>query len=216
MSLEAIRIVTSHFPMSRQLAGLCYTLASYHNTERNQCNPSIRTLAEQLCCDERTILRDLKAAEEKGIIRRHTVIVDGGMAPSNIQFLSPDGTDMGDTPLPTPPSGPYRHQRQEAPDTSVVQKQELKQEEIDIVSQQFDEFWSLYPRKSAKKPSRTKWNRLTKKNREAALNHMRRHPYADRDPQFIPHPSTYLNQERWNDQPDLLTIPDNVTHMRGI
>lgn len=65
----------------------------------------------------------------------------------------------------------------------------------------FDEFWALYPRKVARKTAQAKWKKLGKRKQQAALKHLKKSPYASSDPQFIPHPTTYINQERWDDEP---------------
>jgi hypothetical protein len=66
----------------------------------------------------------------------------------------------------------------------------------------FDEFWKLYPRRIAKNKAFLKWRRLKTDQRRAALDHLNRQPFADVDLQFVPHPTTYLNQERWIDESD--------------
>ena len=71
-----------------------------------------------------------------------------------------------------------------------------------VQSSDFDLFWQLYPRKAAKKPAMKKWNRLSKSDRQSILAHLKTSPYADRKPEFIPMPTTYLNQERWQDVED--------------
>ena len=70
----------------------------------------------------------------------------------------------------------------------------------------FDEFWELYPRRVAKKAARTAWAKVNMneviatsiyENIQARLQsgdwHLNRK-------QYIPHPATYLNGERWNDE----------------
>ena len=64
----------------------------------------------------------------------------------------------------------------------------------------FIEFWTLYPVHKAKKVAARSWRRLPRKHKDQALEHLRRRPFAESDKQYVPHPSTYLNQERWNDE----------------
>lgn len=62
----------------------------------------------------------------------------------------------------------------------------------------FVDFWSLYPRKVGNKPGAQRlWSKLSADEREAVMAHLGGLPYADRDKAYIPHPSTYLNQRRW-------------------
>ena len=68
----------------------------------------------------------------------------------------------------------------------------------------FDQFWSAYPRK-VKKPKAAKVWESKKLDALAAvivpavIRHVECNPQW-RDPQFIPHPSTWLNAEQWNDE----------------
>ena len=70
----------------------------------------------------------------------------------------------------------------------------------------FDRFWVEYPRKVSKKKAWDIWKRL-KPTPELAEKIIESVKLAKQTPQwkkdngqFIPHPSTYLNQERWNDE----------------
>lgn len=77
----------------------------------------------------------------------------------------------------------------------------LENREKDIVEfPDFDEFWKLYPRHDAKKLALRRWKRMKKSDRDKALAHLKAAPYAGRDKQYIPLPTTYLNGERWNDE----------------
>ena len=68
---------------------------------------------------------------------------------------------------------------------------------------EFDEFWSLYPKKAGKIEANKAW---IKKNPDinvvkVALSWQKEQDSWKKDNgQFIPMASTYLNQERWNDE----------------
>src|SRR5690625_1493386 len=71
----------------------------------------------------------------------------------------------------------------------------------------FDDFWTSYPRKVGKKPARQKWRskKLHEKPelaREIIADVERRSAGDEQwqDARYIPHPSTYLHQERWHDE----------------
>ncbi|TBG78602.1 hypothetical protein ELG76_04100 [Rhizobium leguminosarum] len=67
----------------------------------------------------------------------------------------------------------------------------------------FNEFWSLYPRRVSKRTAQKAWDKETKQTApEVILSGLRRQlPYLQsRDAQFIPHASTWLNQGRWEDE----------------
>lgn len=81
-----------------------------------------------------------------------------------------------------------------------------KQNEAKEQERRFDVFWDTYPLKAGKKKAKIAWNKLkvTDKLLEeilAGLARYRASPQWQKDNgQFIPHPSTFLNQERWKDE----------------
>jgi hypothetical protein len=79
--------------------------------------------------------------------------------------------------------------------------------EKNIKPNRFEEFWLLYPRKKDKKRAKKIWDRINKDHdTDMILKDIRNRLLNDRqwkNEQFIPHPSTYLNNELWNDEIDL-------------
>ena len=82
-----------------------------------------------------------------------------------------------------------------------------RKEQVTIVTadaEGFDEFWEAYPRKTSKAEARKAWNKLkpNEELREKMLASIEAWKNTDqwREPRYIPHPSTWLNQERWNDE----------------
>lgn len=92
--------------------------------------------------------------------------------------------------------------------TSVVRKATRKP--LNEAENWFEEFWEEYPRKVAKADAKKRY--LSKcKSREMHEKIMFGLAIAKRswnDPKYIPHPSTWLNQERWNDDPKALIPSD--------
>jgi hypothetical protein len=66
----------------------------------------------------------------------------------------------------------------------------------------FEDFWKLYPRKVSKKKARVAWVNLTIEKQKKAMATLPRHLqlWAGKNKNFIPHPTTWLNQERWDDE----------------
>lgn len=74
---------------------------------------------------------------------------------------------------------------------------------IDVVIEQFKEFWDKYPRKTAKAQAQKVFARaLTKIDFKLMMEKLDIFIEAHKDTkkEFIPHASTWLNQERWNDE----------------
>ena len=67
----------------------------------------------------------------------------------------------------------------------------------------FDTFWSIYPRKKEKKRARVSFNRLPKKTQidciEGVRKYIKQIQIQGTEPQFIKHPSTFINGENWED-----------------
>jgi len=63
----------------------------------------------------------------------------------------------------------------------------------------FETFYSSYPKKVAKPNARKAWDK-NKCKLEEVLPALEKHKKTWNDPQFIPHPATWLNQRRWEDE----------------
>lgn len=81
----------------------------------------------------------------------------------------------------------------------IVKKKEVGYSDI------FEIFWSGYPEKIGKGKAYESWNKLTKEEQENCVtqiklqvvnNHFKNKQGID----FIPHPTTWLNQRRWEDE----------------
>ncbi|MEU9436556.1 hypothetical protein [Streptomyces sp. NPDC048252] len=74
----------------------------------------------------------------------------------------------------------------------------------------FDEFWHLYPRKAGKSEAAKAWGKAIKNGADssALLAALKAHAEywlaAKTEQQFIPHPTTWLNQKRYEDEPPQL------------
>lgn len=66
----------------------------------------------------------------------------------------------------------------------------------------FDDFWLLWPRRVARKDAMKAWHRLTPSQQTKALDALVdwRTIFAQRDEDKVPHPATWLNGERWEDE----------------
>ena len=72
------------------------------------------------------------------------------------------------------------------------------------ISSEFEKFWNVYPRKVAKKSALKAWVAcVTKENLDDVVAGAIRFAHDPNLPveQFVPHPSTWLRSERWNDGP---------------
>lgn len=83
----------------------------------------------------------------------------------------------------------------------------------DAVDDKFLEFWSAYPKKVGKEAARKVWVKIKKpaESLDAILTALawqsKSAQWTKNQGQFIPNPSTYLSQQRWLDEPPVVTTP---------
>ena len=81
------------------------------------------------------------------------------------------------------------------------EQEEEKEENSPSINFSFDDFWTLYDYKVGEKVKlKSKWEKLTNKEREDAMKHIPLYKIEKPDKQFRKHPSTYLNNKSWNDE----------------
>ena len=82
-----------------------------------------------------------------------------------------------------------------------------------LYEHKFAAFYKEYPRKVGRKYAESMWRRLKIDDAlfetimKALENHKKSKQWTQNKGQYIPNPSTWLNQERWNDEVEL---PGNV------
>jgi len=79
----------------------------------------------------------------------------------------------------------------------------------------FIQFWEIYPRRVCKKTAQKAWDKLDPDQKRSALtaipSHVRQWKSKRTETQFIPHPATWINQERWDDE---FEVPDSPSLRR--
>jgi hypothetical protein len=85
---------------------------------------------------------------------------------------------------------------------------------VGVDNEKFNAFWTAYPRKSNKAFARKSFDKLNPDDVLLqkilnAIHVQRRSIWLDKDPQYIPHPSTWLNGERWEDEVTVAQIKPN-------
>lgn len=86
-----------------------------------------------------------------------------------------------------------------------VIKKSLSNKEVNtsFLEKEFDTFWSNYPRKIGKGFARKSWLKLKPDLKivlEAVEKQKQSRQWESDNGKFIPHPATWLNQERWEDE----------------
>jgi len=87
------------------------------------------------------------------------------------------------------------------PQEQIERKEKSKKKESRSPSlAEFDRFWKLYPRKENKGQAEKAWTKAVKiADPEQIIQAVERTPWNE-DKQFIPHPASWLNGKRWEDE----------------
>jgi hypothetical protein len=79
---------------------------------------------------------------------------------------------------------------------------------IEPINILFESFWNLYNKKVGDKNKiESKWNKLKDEERQKIIDTLPTFLNSIPDKQYLPHPETYLNNKRWNDE---ITINPNT------
>lgn len=228
MSLKAMIWVMEDAPTEDwgELAVL-YALADRANDDGTAAFPSQSWIADRARCTDRGVRNILKRLEGRGIIakgdprlveyiradRRPTVWnLDLSLKRQEQPFRGElDSGRNGTAPRPERESAtagtkrPYdRNTGSDEPSLTPLEpslnRPTSKPTKFD--EQTFLEFWRLYPRKTNKKEAKTAYVKQLAITDSETLQTTVENFRADsegEDKQFIPYPSTWLNQERWRD-----------------
>ena len=181
--------------------------------------PSVKTLARYAGVSARSVQYALSDLEAKGLIVRH--INEGGTARTkdhsrpNLYEITLSGGEASCTPpgeaSVTPPVKPVAPEPslnasiEPSPENLVPSQAEV----VPLFDVFFEHFWNAYPRKvgkpAARRAMKAKFALDTRMDIvdgfEAWNTYWNEAEIAE---SFIPHPATWLNQERYNDTPPKL------------
>ena len=123
-------------------------------------------------------------------------------------------------------SKPKANEKQNESKTKAKAKLEIEQEiEQEIVIEQmlkrsaFDDFWAAYPKKTGKGEARKAFAKVkvpVEKLIAAVENQKRSVQWQKDGGQYIPNPSTWLNQGRWEDELLVNTASMGYTHEEAV
>jgi hypothetical protein len=172
-------------------------LANHCNDHTRQCNPSQKLLAEECSMGLSTLKRHIASLEEAGYVETVNVFKDNVQKPN--QYLLKFDTSPNRA---TPPS---KSGYSPSPDWATEPEVKTRIEPVVQKDPLFVEFWKAYPRKTNKDFAEKVFAKL--KVDEALLTKMitaiyvqNKSVWKDKEQQYIPHPSTWLNGKRWEDE----------------
>lgn len=188
-----------------------FYLADRHNPDHG-CFPSHETLADDCEMSPRSILTHLDKLEDAGLILRQNGRRAGGLWGHTRYML---GFEEGFTPRVADIADGDGSQvlRERVANIASDGSQILRTNPVRItpvrepckIDVDFAEFWERYPRKVAKPNAEKAYAKAAKAHgHDAIMFGLSQHlPSMEaKEPQFIPHPATWLNGKRFNDQPE--------------
>jgi DNA-binding transcriptional MocR family regulator len=183
------------------------SLANRANAETGQCWPSLSRISQDTEASLATVKRKLSLLEERGYLRReqrdktstmYTIDMEAGR-------LSVSQTLAQCEPAP----------RLSVSHEPISKKQKGKHEDIDI-DQAFDDWWSIYPRKIGKGQAKKSFRKALSKaplERITAATEKFVDAMAMREKKYIPHPATWLNGERWDDETETASTWGDINEL---
>ena len=161
----------------------CERAKRYQRIKRESAREPSREFDSEFSCEiPREIPREIHAEDTP--------------SPSPVPPLCPPSSLPPVPPIPTPPYNPPSP----TPSSSFF-RASAKTAAAEAKDADFEKFWSEYPRKIGKKPARRAFDKV-KVPVETLVDALRVQKCGSQwaQKQFIPHPATWLNQERWEDE----------------
>lgn len=222
----SVRWITWAWEQECSSAGQKLTLIALadHAGEDGACWPSTGRIAIKTGQGASTVRRHVDLLAEAGLLTCEVRHREDGSQTSSIIRLGQGGAriEQGgaqiDTPTPYPDRAGGCSPVSTRSEPSMNRQKEPSplspDEEPRIVPDQrepFEIFWAQYPRKVGKPAAEKAFKRAIKKAADDAilvgLQNWCDHWTARNQPQFIPYPATWLNDERWNNDPPPLPSP---------
>ena len=189
-------------------------LARYADSETHQAFPSRETLAKRARCHWRSIDRAIGELIQLGAVTK-THRKNGKEYQSNIYTLKrvlprvPRGTATGDTGVLTGESVGT----DTAGNLTRTTKQEPQERKpLNDITEQFNEFWATYPRRTGKGNARKALEKALEKTSidDILAGAERYRDDPNREDAFTQYPATWLNAEGWEDDPLPLRVTAGV------
>jgi len=202
MSFEAVGWAINVKTKSPQSKLLLMILASMAD-EHGKCFPSHQYLADRSCMSKRSVINHLKVLSETGYLftekrfcskgktsNMYTVCFQPYILQQERKRLVQD-LHMGSAGGALTPSAPPAHESITSINQSIKHSGQ----------NEFDRWWNQYPRKVKKKEAVKVWNKIKPDADTLIADTMNRNENDSQWAQgYVPHPTTYLRGERWNDE----------------
>jgi DNA-binding Lrp family transcriptional regulator len=176
--------------------------------------PSQATIAEECGVSERTVRTMLAKLEEIGVVERRSRRGSEGRGNrrTDAYVLHPNGRYEEPANLAGRSELPANGDRATGNQAQTTPLIEVDKEEVDRaltsagseITDSFDVFYLAYPRKAGKEGARRAFAKAARSTDPGVIIAGARRFAADPnlpEKQYVPHPATWLNQGRWDDEP---------------
>ncbi len=150
------------------------------------CYPSYDDICRRSCASRKTLISTLKVLEELELITRHRRYSQSTIYRVNI------------TPMDRSKMTPMDRSKMTPIDRSKITSLTTNESSINN-HKEFEEFWAGYPRKTNKAKAKTAFDRLSPKDRKAAMEALAVYPWST-EQRYIPHATTWIHGRRWEDE----------------
>lgn len=195
----------------------------FSQSENQKYTGSLQYLADWTNSTKQGVLKNLKLLVEKGFIQKEERMINGikfceyyatefngvlnkvewGIKQSYMGGIKQSLTNNIDINNIEDNKNIYISDGINQSETSIMQKSKMEE--------WFDTFYSQYPKKVGKADAKKKFiskckDEKTYKEIMDGLNKQNQTIFSKRETKYIPNPSTWLNQERWNDEYEDLSV----------
>lgn len=189
-------------------------LQRYANADR-QCWPGQGVIAQRMRCSKDTVKRAIAELIAIGAVEVERRYTPSGDPTSNRYTLKMRvGATLHPPPSKFAPTLVARmHPKSEKVKQSKGNRTNNSSSSTDVDAD-FDQFWSLYPRKIGKGAARKAWaTALHTATPDTIIAGLKQYAptRTGQDPKYTPHPATWLNQQRWEDEPETPHTPGPQT-----
>ena len=183
-------------------AKLLYAEITALSEKTGQCWASDNYFSELYGVTTRTVQNWLKELENRGYIKRDVIYKENSKEIEK-RYITIANKALKNTSVPYRKNLQYPTENNFVDNTTRVNTTRVNKTYGQI--ENFNEFWKEYPNKKNKKKAKDKYLKdVDKELHQIIMNDLRvrkkSKDWTKEDGIYIPHPTTYLNGERWNDE----------------
>lgn len=220
MSVRVMTWVWDHSASRGNERLVLLAIADHASDDGSDAWPSIATLARKTGVSERTVQRCISSLVDMGELVVERLGNGRKSSKYRVRMVQGGQSVRGAKSSPRQDVTPDKLSPRQADDEGRQSVREGRQVDTQTVLEpspepstprplrgldaEFDQFWDVYPRREGKAAAKVKFATARKRGIALSVILAGAERYRDdpnREPQYTAHPSTWLNQGRWDDEP---------------